>query len=205
MSREIFCTCTLDRQGWSNAGAGTEHEWWVHPTCGRPGRMWLESQGDEMLNFFRGGPMDGTAYKTTDLLTHEALALPVIEYKWTPEVIVSETTGASARVWVHHAIANGTEEEEQSSNPAVHPSDDGGSDIAHDVTGGHMSTKSTATLEDRRKSLKLSRGQVAKQSGLTEAKVYRIEKGDSPRTTQEETDAVIAALDALEAAVGDPA
>ena len=68
-----------------------------------------------------------------------------------------------------------------------------------------MSKKNEVNLEERRKALKLSRGQVATQSGLTQAKVYRIEKGGA-RTTEEETAAVTAALDALEAAASaDPA
>lgn len=209
ISQAVYCDCgvaTGRQEGWTNLGVGTAQEWWVHSACRRPGKKWMEGADPGMLNFFKGGPMDGSAYETQTLLEAAAGSLPVIEYKWTPEVVTSSTTGASARVWLHTSLAN------DASSVAVVPpaddarSDDGSSVAVADVTGGHsMSKKNEVNLEERRKALKLSRGQVATQSGLTQAKVYRIEKGGA-RTTEEETAAVTAALDALEAAASaDPA
>lgn len=194
----LYCTCGTRGQqdGWSNMG--TDEEWWVHSKCGRPGRIWLEGTDTAMLNFFKGGPIDGCAYETSVLLGTDALAIPVTEYAWTPEVVTSATTGASARVWVHQTLANGSAASELSSNAAVLPSNGGGSTAANDVTGGH-SIMGEATLEERRKALKLSRKQVAAAADLTEAKVYRIEKGGA-RTTEEETAQLSAALDKLAAA-----
>jgi hypothetical protein len=207
-SQVVYCDCgvaTGRQEGWTNLGVGTDREWWVHSACHRPGKKWMEGADPGMLNFFKGGPMDGSAYETQTLLDAAAGSLPVTEYKWTPEVVTSSTTGASARVWLHTSLAN------DASSVAVVPpaddarSDDGSSVIGNDVTGGHSMAKKEVNLEERRKALKLSRGQVAAQSGLTQAKVYRIEKAGG-RTTEEETAQVAAALDALEAAASaDPA
>lgn len=87
--------------GFSNLGVGTPQQWWVCGECQKPKKYWLQAQGDIVLNFFRGGHLDGLAYKTSDLLAKESLPLRVHEYDWTPEVITSEKTGAQARVWVY--------------------------------------------------------------------------------------------------------
>lgn len=61
----------------------------------------------------------------------------------------------------------------------------------------------TQDLEGRRKDLKLSRAALAEASGLSQAKIARIEKGGA-RTTDEEVATLTAALDkyAAEAGVG---
>jgi len=102
MSRESGFICeNLSHDGFTNKGAGTPVQWWVCAECGKPRIWWLQAKGgDKVLNFFRGGHLDGQAYLTSDLLHTNALPLRVHEYDWTPEVIVSEKTGASARVWV---------------------------------------------------------------------------------------------------------
>lgn len=99
---QFFCADEAGHasSGFSNLGAGTPHQWWVCGMCHRPKKYWVQSQGDAVLNFFRGGPLDGLAYKTSDLLTPAASSLHVNEYDWTPETITSEKTGATARVWV---------------------------------------------------------------------------------------------------------
>lgn len=52
------------------------------------------------LVLFRGGPLDGKAYETRDLLGAPSLNLPEItRYKWTSEKMTSERTGATAQVW----------------------------------------------------------------------------------------------------------
>ena len=205
-TQPMYCTCEGNTGGWTNRGAGTDQEWWVHPACQRPSRLWLEGTDAAMLNFFKGGPMDGSAYETKALMTTEALALPVAEYAWTPEVVTSAITGASARVWVHRSLGQGTEAATVNANAAVHDNGEGGSDTEDDVAGGHiMATKKTVSLLDRRLELKLSRQQVADKSGVSNAQVSRIEKM-GPRTTEEEIAKVSAGLDALEAELAaDPA
>lgn len=99
---QLFCTDEAGHasSGFTNLGAGTPHQWWVCGTCHRPKKYWVQAQGDAVLNFFRGGHLDGQAYKTSVLLTPAALPLRVHEYSWTPEIITSEKTGSTARVWV---------------------------------------------------------------------------------------------------------
>lgn len=100
-------TCDLGSHrstGFTNLGAGTDQQWWVCAECGRPTTAWLQSQGDDMLNFLRGGPLDGSAYATSTLLDRSQGHIPIEEYRWTPEVAISQTTHATARVWVHESI-----------------------------------------------------------------------------------------------------
>lgn len=148
-----------------------------------------------MLNFFRGGPLDGHAYETRTLLEsahgREEWSSQVAQYKWTPEVIVSQKTGASARVWVHGPMAA----QITAPQPAATVAPGGGSSAPSTYEGADMAEQN---LEDRRKAGGFSRNQVAEAAGLTVAKVYRIEKA-SARTTEEETAQLVAALDKLEA------
>lgn len=60
-------------------------------------------------------------------------------------------------------------------------------------------------LEARRKELKISRAQLSARSGLSQAKIMRIEKGGS-RTTDEEIAALTKALEVVaeEQGVADP-
>lgn len=159
-----------------------------------------------MLNFFRGGPLDGTAYTTSTLLDGSqggpGWTAQLAEYKWTPEVVVSEKTGASARVWVHHTLAPA----DPMPQPAVSTQAAAGpSSAAPSEEGATMAKKNEQTLEDRRKAGGFSRNQVAEASGLTVSKVYRIEKGGA-RTTEEEVATLTAGLEKLEAsAAADPA
>ena len=129
-----------------------------------------------MLNYFRGGPHDGAAYQTSTLLDATQGRVSITEYKWTPEIIVSEKTGSSARVWLwKQLIVEGTDEPVGTTTVLED------NDTANDLTA-------------RRNALKLSRGQLAEMTGLTQAKIARIEKG-GPRTTPDEMAILSDALD----------
>lgn len=155
-----------------------------------------------MLNFFRGGPLDGLAYTTSTLLDTSSesstqWAKQLLDYTWTPEVILSPTTGASARVWVHASIPCVPERVPPKSSAVT-----GSPSPAPTKKGNNVAKKDDAVLtplEERRKAGGFSRNQVAQQAGITVSKVYRIEKGGQ-RTTEEEIAAVTTALDELEAA-----
>jgi transcriptional regulator with XRE-family HTH domain len=104
-TRVIFCTHGgAGKDGFTNLGNGPlEEQWWVHANkdCMKPTQAWLMGHASDMLNYFRGGPIDGAAYDTQTLVSTAATVLPVAEYHWTPEVITSQATGASARVWAY--------------------------------------------------------------------------------------------------------
>lgn len=194
----LVCECG-GKSGFTNLGHGYDQQWWVCAACQSPTKPWLAAQGDDMLNFFRGGPLDGTAYTTSTLLDGSqggpGWTAQLAEYKWTPEVVVSEKTGASARVWVHKSQAPA----DPMPQPAVSTQAAAGqSSPAPNEEGATMAKKNEQTLEDRRKAGGFSRNQVAEATGLTVSKVYRIEKGGA-RTTEEETAQLVAGLDKLEA------
>gem|GEM_PF-5423117 len=157
-----------------------------------------------MLNFFRGGPLDGAAYQTSTMLDASEGELgwtnQLAEYVWTPDVIVSDKTGSSARVWVHNTQVPPDLAEKLRQTARKTPAASPSGNAAKAGSSGpaqHDEENRMATLEDRRKSLKLSRKQVATQADITESKVYRIEK-EGAKTTDEEKTAVSEALDALE-------
>ena len=91
------------KDGYTNLGTA-EAQWWVCGACKRPTKdlMRWKAKNDMLLNFFRGGPLNGLAYKTSDLLLPNAIVLRVDLYDWTPETITSEKTGKQARVWVYN-------------------------------------------------------------------------------------------------------
>lgn len=125
----------------------------MHVQCQRPSAAWLwAKQEDGVLNFFRGGPMDGQAYETTVLLTPNAAALPLDAYRWSAEKIQSQVTGAFARVWLHDSIPMET--------PAPPPAAVAGEN-------NYMA---------RRKALKLSRDALAELAGTNSSQVWRLEK-----------------------------
>ena len=141
-----------------------------------------------MLNFFRGGPLDGNAYTTSTLLRRDQGPLPIEDYHWTPEVIVSEKTGASARVWTHKTLPA----------PQLAP---GQPQHQHRQENNPMADATSATdLENRRKAAKISRKQLSDKTGLSQAVIYRVERGESKRTTDEETTTYLAGLAELESA-----
>ena len=195
----LVCECG-GPQGFTNLGHGTDAQWWVHAECGKPTKPWLASQGDDMLNFFRGGPLDGSAYATSTLLDNTQGGLgftaQLASYKWTPEVIVSDKTGMSARVWVHESLP--AAKKTASARPAPSPAAAGPSGPVLNQEGAEMAKKEMS-YEDRRKAGGFSRNQVAEASGLSVSVVYRVEKGESKKTTEEEVAALVAGLEKLEA------
>lgn len=133
-----------------------------------------------MLNFFRGGPLDGSAYDTSTLLNTPDV--PITRYKWTSEVIESKVTGRSARVWIFDESL-----EEKTSKPAGAIKQERGTEM------------SETNLAERRTAAKVSRSKLSEVSGLTQAKIARIERG-STKTTDEETKAYNDGLAKLEQA-----
>lgn len=183
----MVCGCKIDvmktiESPYVNLGASYDSRWWVHRDCGKPNEAWLRSLGDDMLNFFQGGPLDSNAYATSTLLDHQHL---MEEYRWTPEVLTSQTTGATARVWKHASVKD-------SDVAADQPQD------RDDLVSTTQEERPMATIADRRKQLKISRAVLANEAGLTHSKVYRIEQEDG-KTTPDEIKTVSEALDRLAA------
>ena len=181
-----LCTCVVDvtkitESPYVNLGTGYDARWWVHHVCGKPNEYWVRSLGDDMLNFFRGGDLDGKAYATSTLLDHRDL---MVGYRWTPEVLTSQATGATARVWKHESVSDGA--------VATAPQDQS------DLVTTTQEERPMATLADRRTKLKISRTVLAEEAGLTHSKIYRIEQ-ENGKTTKEEIKQVSDALDRLEA------
>lgn len=196
VNNEMVCECGDPiKQGFRNEGtASYDNRWWVHVICGKPTEAWLRALGDDMLNYFRGGPIDGTAYETSTLLAPVSEgSIPITEYKWTPEVITSEKTGRTARVWLHKSMADTyVPPAEEPAAPSA-----SGDAAAPDQPAAPTAEAGTLDLAEFRKRLKLSRKQVAQMTGLSEAKVARIESG-SARTTDDELGQVREALEAYQ-------
>lgn len=135
-----------------------------------------------MLNYFRGGPLDGYAYATSTLLERQDL---MEGYRWVPKVIVSKKNDDTARVWLHETLRDDvvivTDHER------------------HDLVTIEQEDRRMPTMVKRRKDLKLSRERLAELVGMTSAQVQRIES-NGVRTTEEERNRVYGALDQLESA-----
>lgn len=174
----MVCTCSDSSiaDGYANLGVGYADRWWVHVGCRRPKESWLRSMGDDMLNYFVGGPLSGNAYATSTVLDHQDL---MEGYHWTPEVVTSQKTGQTARVWKHDS-----HEAEQDQRDA-------------DLVTTTQEERPMATIAERRKGLKLSRQRLADLAGLSHSKIWRIEN-DGARTTDEERAAVNNALSKFE-------
>jgi hypothetical protein len=198
------------RPGFTNIGTAA-NQWWVCGSCLRPTERWFKSQGDAMLNMFRGGPLSGMVYDSTMLLTDLRLAHVVLGYKWTNEILKSETTQQEARVWLF------SNEQPDRVTPSGQPTA-----MSSPLEGATMTAEPTpevpqvpdapatpepaavvepvdvSDLLTKRNSLKLSRTVVANKADVTVAQLYRIEQGGK-RTTQAEADKVRQALRELEA------
>lgn len=177
----LVCTCHVKDPKYVNLG-NADHRWWVHIDCQKPYEAWLRSLGDDMLNFFRGGDLDGKAYATSTLLDHQYL---IAEYRWTPDVIISKKTGDTARVWLHESIPDDVE--------IVIDQD------RHDLKTVRQKDRPMQTMERRRKALKMSRERLAELVGMSHAQIQRIES-NGVRTTDEERRRIYDVLDRLEAA-----
>lgn len=190
----MYCTCTA--RGFTNL-ATNGGEWWVCAGCHKPTKAWIMGQGDELLNYFRGGPLDGLAYETITLIEspHHIGHIPITEYLWSEEIVTSDKTGRRARVWLH-----------KSSVPEEAPAASSTTTVAGQASnesqnGEGKMPKNTMVdsgngLLDRRADLKLSRRIVAEQAGISQAQLATIEKGGA-RVKDEDVANVRAALDAL--------
>jgi hypothetical protein len=186
----MVCACSIDKtkpteRPFVNVGTGYDSRWWVHNVCGKPDEAWLRSLGDDLLNFFQGGALDQRAYATSTLLDHQEL---MEGYRWTPEVLTSQNTGATARVWKHESVLDGQVAADAAQDQS-------------DLVSTQQEERPMATLADRRKKLKISREVLAQEAGLTHSKVWRIEQEDG-RTKPEEIKIVSDALDRLESKRG---
>ena len=181
----MVCSCVItDPHAFKNLREEDDQDgerWWVHIICGKPREKWLRSLGDVMLNYFRGGELDGKAYATSTLLEHQEL---MDGYRWTSEVITSKITGATARVWRHHDL----DEFE-----VYTPNQD-----QDDLVTERQEERPMPTIEERRIELGVSRQKLADEAGMTHAKIYRIGH-DGVRTTEEERRVVNEALDRIQA------
>lgn len=113
--------------------------------------------------FFRGGPLDGKAYNTVDLLDPVSAAdLPTHEYRWTQEKITSKLTSQTARVWEWRgaeAVA------------ALAITDKERGKMQNTTTDGVTPDK----LLERRKALGLSRTIVSEKAGVTPSQLGSME------------------------------
>lgn len=198
LASRILCRCGA-RDGW----ARLENEWdddlWVCPRCGGPSYMAEEKRMG--LAFFRGGPLDGRAYEVATLTRDLSLGPYIIQYNWTPEIITSEQTGATARVWQHKELPGETARLDGAA-AALPPEQPVASDTESEREGDTSMADTeaavvTSGLLDRRTALKASRTDVQKISGLTVPQVARIEQGGA-RTTADEVKSYTDALDAIE-------
>lgn len=197
----LTCTCRDQSPPYTNLATtgGYDGRWWVHDACGLPTMPWLKSLGDDMLNLFLDGPRDGKAYATSTLIEEQSL---MEGYHWTPEVKTSPTTGASARVWRFGPRPDRQEE------PPPPPREPSLSPDREDQPKKEKDTMAEATttneLKDLRTAAKISRKQLSDVSGLTQAKIARIETGSS-RNTEEEIAAFTKGVESLKAKQPAPA
>jgi hypothetical protein len=137
---------------------------YVCASCNLPTQAYEEKMAS--LVFFRGGPLDGRAYRTADLTAkdeHGRIILPLHQYHWTPERVTSETTSQTARVWNWRG-PDATE---------YAPEDTGERKQKMQNTASDGTT--TAQLLERRQALGLSRRQVADQAGITQSQLASLE------------------------------
>lgn len=140
-----------------------------------------------MRHTFIGGPLDGEVYSTQALLAPAYLPtrVPIEQYRWTHEV--QKKNGTETRVWLHLSLPD----------RVTQSSPDG---PAKNRTKENIMTDTVeyTALEQKRRDLKVSRKALADAAGLTQAQLYRIERGGA-RTTEEETATVAKALESFEA------
>lgn len=158
-----------------------------------------------MLNFFRGGHLDGQAYETAQLLTYEAVALRLEDYRWTYETKTSPTTGRKARVWEHKASFpdstaakyNGPEAiAARATNPPVPPV------LAQPEQESTNMARGKKTVTERRTALGLGRDKLASRAGITTSQLWRVEQNDAGgeyKLKEGTLESVTKALDELEA------
>lgn len=187
----ILCVCS-GRAGFRGLVDGT----WVCADCGLPRPGYERTQVGNA--YFRGGPMDGTAYSYDTLLSSAALTLPITEYRWTPEKITSKRTGNTARVWAWRDPMNADTPEPITSSPRTAESQE--NDMPKPAPTSQNTTSDGVTntrLLERRIALGLSRPPVATAAGVTVAVLANMEVSGK-RVKPGIMDAVHAALTRLE-------
>jgi DNA-binding transcriptional regulator YiaG len=219
---QLVCQGCGRRPGFTNIGTRAVH-WWVCGNCNRPTEAWMKGR-QEVLNKFSGGPLAEMVYDSRTLLTDERLSFAVLGYRYTTEQVISPVTGAVARVWLYSAEGPDsvtTSAQLSASNPSSQgvntvstpdlptapelpdaPVADAAAPAEAAAPAAPAAPKEPAKtddLEPLRKSLGLSRSKLAAASGLSEAKVYRIEKGGA-RTTEAEATLLRNALNEIKAA-----
>lgn len=197
----LCCRGCGRRPGFTNLGKG-ENQWWVCSECNMPTEQWWSTQGDEVLNKFTDGPLDGMVYTSTSILNDPRLTHLLLGYTFTQEVVKSEKTGAIARVWLfsstHHAsvVQASTTPTESSTNGRGIMTAPESTETAPAAPAPE--SVNTSDLLKARNDLKLSRTQVSQAAGVTVAQLARIENGGK-RTTEAEATQVRTALDKLRA------
>jgi hypothetical protein len=181
------------------------------------------------LIFLDGGPLDGDAYDTKDLLGVPESALPR-GYVWTSERRTSPRTGKTAQVWKY--VGDGLPPQQSPGMETATARDD--TDLSADQLGELLEqgvpvallnearasvaldrdqthvvgtpierVEETAAagpgIRDRRKAVGVSAGRLAELAGLKQSRVYAIETDSGKPVTPAERGALEEALTRLEA------
>lgn len=155
-----------------------------------------------MLNKFQGGPLDQMVYASSTLLSDARLAHLVQNYIWTSEIITSDLTGRTARVWLFQpaqpdTVSPNVDNHGRGNTKMTAPQESQETGTVEAEAQPAAEPVQTADLLETRKRLGLSRTPVAEAAGVSIAMLARIEKGGA-RTTAEEAQVVRNALAKLE-------
>jgi DNA-binding transcriptional regulator YiaG len=204
----LTCPGCGGKKGYTNRGDSL-NPWWACAQCGKPTEPWFAASGGDMLNFFRGGPLEGLVYDATTILNDARLLPFLTSYEWTPE-LVTGSTGRVARVWLHNNTISGTVNSTPShgntapeNRSKTMAKNEATTDETVAAAPVEVEVADTEGLEAARNELKISRAKLAEAAGLTVAQVWRIEKGGK-RTTVEEATKLRDVLAQLKAAVPTP-
>lgn len=138
------------------------------------------TESDTLIYFTGGGPLDGRAWRQSEIFGREQMMAGADQYEDTATFKTSEKTGARARVW---------RLKEPNLSPSPQP-----------VRADADERVRTARLDllARRETLKAARALVAERAGLASSKVAAIENGTGKRIKPEEVTALEDTLAALE-------
>lgn len=151
-----------------------------------------------MLNFFDGGPLGGNAYETQQLLSDHRIAAYITQYQWTPDFVTGPQTGAEARVWRHESQPAAPQPAEEPPPVVPQPAEEAVTEMTDAII-----TEERKNAAQRRKALKLSREDFAKQAGIKTTQVERYERHDKGYNVKQElVDAIESTLSRLEAEQG---
>lgn len=190
----LICHGCSGRRGFTNISTDPDIQWWVCGKCLKPTEGWFKSQGDDVLNMFRGGPLDGYVYTSTTLLSDNRLINLVLGYQFGNEVVTSVTTGKTARVWSFDKVPLAATTDPQEGNKKMTSAQE--TQESAEAPAPAPEPIDASDIRVKREELKLSRTPLAAEAGVTIAQLARIENGGK-RTTQAEADQVRAALTRL--------